>query len=101
MSQEALKIAERPDERKLVLDVLKRCPSPSRSSWPARCSMTKPFAPQAVETIIFIGEKIKDKDPAAASTAAKQALAAGLADEFSNANALSSELMSHAKAQAQ
>ena len=83
MSQEALRIAERSEERKLVLDVLTRCPSPEAIELARKLLDDESIRPQAAETIIIIAERIKDKNPEAASTAAQQALAAGLADKFS------------------
>jgi HEAT repeat protein len=82
MATEALKIAQRPDERKLVLDVLTRCPSPAAIDLAKTLLDDDAVRPKAAETIVVIAERIKDKDPTTASAAAKQALAAGLADGF-------------------
>ncbi len=83
MGAEALKIAERAEERRLVLGVLARCPSPAAIDMARTLLDDAAVRPQAAETIVVIAERIKDQDPAAASAAAQQALAAGLADGFS------------------
>jgi HEAT repeat protein len=83
MCAEALKIAERADERRLVLGVLTRCPSPAAIDLARTLLEDAAVRPQAAETIVVIAERIKDQNPAAASSAAQQALAAGLADGFS------------------
>ena len=82
MATAALKIAERADERRLVLGVLTRCPSPAAIDLARTLLDDTAIRPQAAETIVIIAERIKDQDPAAASSAAQQALAAGLADGF-------------------
>jgi hypothetical protein len=83
MAQEALIIARRPDERKLVLDVLTRCPSTAAIDMALTLLEESAVRPQAAETMVVIAEKIKDQDPTAASAAAQQALAAGLVDGYS------------------
>ena len=73
MCRKALEIAERADERELALDVLKRCPSAESIELASSLVDDEEVREQAVETAIFIGEKIKDKDPAAASGRRKSA----------------------------
>lgn len=74
MAREALDVAERADERKLALQVLERCPSSESIKLASTLVDDKEVRDQAVQTAIFIGEKIKDKDPAAARVAAEKAL---------------------------
>ncbi len=68
MCRKALKIAERPDERKLALDALKRCPSAEAIELASALVDDRELRQPAVETAIFIGEKIKTTDPAAAES---------------------------------
>ncbi len=74
MCRQAIAIAERPEERGLALDALKRCPSAAAVELASALLDDKEIRDRAVETAIFIGEKIKDKDPAAAKTAGEKAL---------------------------
>ncbi|HEX2477450.1 MAG TPA: HEAT repeat domain-containing protein [Lacipirellulaceae bacterium] len=76
MCRKALKIAERPDERKLALDALKRCASTEAIELASALIDDRELRQPAVETAIFIGEKIKSTDPAAAKSAGEKALEA-------------------------
>jgi HEAT repeat protein len=74
MARNALAIAQRPEERELALDVLKRCPSAEAVELASSLLDDKELRDRAVETAIFIGEQIKDSDPAAAKSAGQKAL---------------------------
>jgi HEAT repeat protein len=76
MFREGLAAAKRPEERQLALDILKRCPSTESVQLASSFMDDRQMREQAVETAIFIAEKIKDKEPAAAKTAAEKALKA-------------------------
>jgi HEAT repeat protein len=76
MCRTALKIAERADERKLALEALKKCPSAESVELASALMKDDAVRDDAVEVAIFIGEKIKDKDPAAAKSAGTKALEA-------------------------
>jgi hypothetical protein len=76
MCRQALAVAQRGDERALVLDALKRCPSSESVKLASALIDDKELQQNAVETAVFIAEKIKDKDPAAAKSAAEKALKA-------------------------
>jgi hypothetical protein len=76
IARQALKIADRPDQRILVLEVLQRCPSSESIKMASALVDDKEVRDKAVQTAIFIGEKIKDKDPAAAKSAGEKALQA-------------------------
>jgi HEAT repeat protein len=76
MCRVALAAAQRDDERALVLDALKRCPSPESVDLASSMLSDAELRDRAVETAIFIGEKIKDKNPAAAKSAGEKALKA-------------------------
>jgi hypothetical protein len=76
MCHEALRAAQRDDERALVLDALKRCPSPESVELASSLLSDAELRERAVETAIFIGEKIKDRNPAAAKSAGERALKA-------------------------
>jgi HEAT repeat protein len=76
MCRQALAVAERNEERELVLDALKRCPSAESVQLASSLLDDAQARDRAVEVAIFIGEKIKDKDPAAAKTAGEKALKA-------------------------
>jgi HEAT repeat protein len=82
MCRKALKIAERPDERKLALDALKRCASAEAIELASALIDDRELRRPAVETAIFIGEKIKTTDPAAAKSAGEKALEAELSGEL-------------------
>jgi hypothetical protein len=84
IAREALEIAERPDQRILVLQVLERCPSPESIKLASALVDDKEIRDQAVQTAILIGEKIKDKDPAAAKSAAEKALQASPPKELAD-----------------
>lgn len=74
MVRQGLALAKRSEERELALDALKRCPSAESIKLASALLDDASVRDRAVETAIFIGEKIKDKDPAAAKTAAEKAL---------------------------
>ena len=76
MCRKALAIAARPEERELALDILRRCPSAESVELASSLMDDKELKQHAVETAVFIAEKIKDKDPAAAKSAAEKALKA-------------------------
>jgi HEAT repeat protein len=76
MFRQGLELAKRPEERELTLDILKRCPSTETIQLASSFMDDQQLKQHAVETAIFIAEKIKDKDPAAAKTAAEKALKA-------------------------
>jgi HEAT repeat protein len=76
MFREGLALAKRPEERQLALDILKRCPSKESVQLASSFLDDQQMKQHAVETAIFIAEKIKDKEPAAAKTAAEKALKA-------------------------
>jgi HEAT repeat protein len=91
IARKALAIAQRPDQRVLVLQVLERCPSTESIELASALVDDKEIRDQAVQTAIFIGEKIKDKDPAAAKAAGKKALEASPPKELAErARALTS-----------
>ena len=71
-----LAAAERNEERELVLDALKRCPSAESVQMASALVDDASVRDRAVETAIYIGEKIKDKDPDAAKSAGEKALKA-------------------------
>jgi HEAT repeat protein len=74
MCRLGLAAAERDEERELVLDALKRCPSSESIKLASSLVDDSKVRDRAVETAIFIGEKIKDKDPVAAKSAGEKAL---------------------------
>jgi HEAT repeat protein len=76
MCRQGLALAERDEERALALDALKRCPSAESVELASSLLSDKELRDRAVETAVFIGEKIKDKDPAAAKSAGEKALKA-------------------------
>jgi HEAT repeat protein len=82
MARNALAVAERPEERELALDVLKRCPSAEAVELASSLLDDEELRTRAVETAIFIGERIKDRDPAAAKTAGQKALDADASGEL-------------------
>jgi HEAT repeat protein len=91
IARQALAIAQRPDQRILVLEVLQRCPSSESIAMASALVDDKEVRDQAVQTAIFIGEKIKDKDPAAAKSAGQKALEASPSKELADrARALTS-----------
>jgi hypothetical protein len=91
MARNALAIAQRPEERELALDVLKRCPSAEAVELASSLLDDKEVRDRAVETAIFIGEQIKDSDPAAAKNAGQKALDADPPQELADrARALTS-----------
>ena len=91
MAREALEIAQRPEERELALDVLKRCPSAEAVELASSLLDDAELRQRAVEAAVFIGEKIKETDPAAAKTAGQKALEAAPSGELADrARALTS-----------
>jgi HEAT repeat protein len=84
MCRQALKIAERPDERKLALDALKRCASAEAIELASALIDDRELRQPAVETAIYIGEKIKTTDPAAARSAGEKALEAAPSGELAD-----------------
>jgi HEAT repeat protein len=74
MCRKALAIAERSAERSLALDAMKRCPSAESVQLATSLVNDAELRDRAVETAIFIGEKIKDSDPEAAATAGQKVL---------------------------
>ncbi len=74
MCRQALAVAQRDEEKALVLDALKRCPSTESIKLASSMIDDKQLQSHAVEAAVFIAEKIKDKDPAAAKEAARKAL---------------------------
>jgi hypothetical protein len=74
MCRKALAIAERADERSLALEAMKRCPSAESIQLATSLVDDAELRQRAVETAIFIGEKIKDTDPEAAASAGQKAL---------------------------
>ncbi|MFO0788594.1 MAG: HEAT repeat domain-containing protein [Pirellulales bacterium] len=72
--REGLAVAQRDEERELALDALKRCPSAESIKLASAMMDEAGIRERAVETAIFIGEKIKDKHPAAAKSAAEKVL---------------------------
>jgi hypothetical protein len=76
MFRQGLELAKRPEERQLTLDILRRCPSAETVQLASSFMDDQQLKQHAVETAIFIAEKIKDKDPAAAKLAAEKVLKA-------------------------
>jgi HEAT repeat protein len=74
MCRKALAIAERSAERSLALDAMKRCPSAESVKLATTLVDDAELRDRAVETALFIGEKIKDTDPEAAATAGQKVL---------------------------
>ena len=71
--------------------MLKRCPSAESIELASSLVDDAEIRDQAVETAIFIGEQIKDKDPDAAKHAAEKALEAAPPKELADrARALTS-----------
>jgi hypothetical protein len=74
-----------------VLQVLERCPSAESIKLASALVDDEEVRDQAVQTAIFIGEKIKDEDPEAAKSAAEKALEASPPKELADrARALTS-----------
>lgn len=74
MFREGMELSKRAEDRQLTLDILKRCPSAETVQLASSYMDDKQLRQHAVETAIFIAEKIKQKDPAAAKQAAEKAL---------------------------
>jgi HEAT repeat protein len=91
MCRKALAIAERADERELALDVMKRYPSAEAVELASSLLDDVELRQRAVEAAVFIGEQIKERDPAAAKSAGQKALDAAPAGELADrARALTS-----------
>jgi HEAT repeat protein len=84
MCRQALAVAERDEERELVLDALKRCPSAESVELASSMLDDATIRDRAVEVAIFLGEKLKDKDPAAAKSAGENALKAAPEGKFAD-----------------
>lgn len=92
MCRQALAVAQRNEERALVLDALKRCPSAESVELASTMLEDDKMRDRAVEVAVFIAEKIKDKDPAAAKSAGEKALKAAPEGKFADrARALTSK----------
>jgi hypothetical protein len=76
MCRKALAIAERDEERALALEAMKRCPSAESIKLATALVQDAELRERAVEAAVFIGERIKDQNPAAAAAAGKKALEA-------------------------
>jgi HEAT repeat protein len=76
MCRKALAIAERDEERALALEAMKRCPSAESIQLASSLVDDSELRDRAVEAAVFIGEQIKDRDPAAARVAGQKALEA-------------------------
>jgi HEAT repeat protein len=91
IARQALQIAERPDQRVLVLEVLQRCPCPESIELASALVDDQEVRDEAVQTAVFIGEKIKETDPAAAKSAGQKVLKAVPSGELADrARALTS-----------
>ncbi|MEX0612763.1 MAG: hypothetical protein WD738_14595 [Pirellulales bacterium] len=91
MCRKALAVAERADERTLALEAMKRCPSAEAVELASSLLDDQELRDRAVETAIFIGEKIKTTDPVAAKSAGEKALEAAPQGELADrARALTS-----------
>lgn len=91
MCRKALAVAERDEERELALEVTKRCPSAEAVELASSLLDDAELRQRAVEAAVFIGEKIKDTDPAAARSAGRKALEAAEPGELADrARALTS-----------
>lgn len=84
MCRQGLALADRDEERDLALDTLKRCPSAESVELASSLLDDKELRDRAVETAVFIAEKIKDKDPAAAKSAGEKALKANPQGDFAD-----------------
>jgi HEAT repeat protein len=82
MCRKALAIAEGTQERELALEAMERCPSAEAVELASSLIDDAELRDRAVETAIFIGEKIKESDPAAARSAGQKALDAAPSGEF-------------------
>jgi hypothetical protein len=76
MCRKALAIAERDEERALALEAMKRCPSAESIKLATALLDDAELRDRAVEAAVFIGERIKDENPAAAAAAGEKALQA-------------------------
>lgn len=84
MCRKALAIAERAEERELALEAMKRSPSAEAVELASSLLDDAELRDRAVETAVFIGEKIKDSNPAAAAAAGQKALDAAPPQELAD-----------------
>ena len=78
MCREALAVAQRDDEKTLVLEVLARYPSPESLAVALSLLQSATLKQAAGQTAAAIAEKIVESDPAAAADAVKKVLDAGV-----------------------
>ena len=74
MCRQALEVAERPDEQKLIFEVLRRNPSRESLALAVSCLDKQGLKGLATQTALAIGEKIVATEPAAVAEAMKQVL---------------------------
>lgn len=84
MCRKALAIAERAEERELALEAMKRCPSAEAVELASSLLDDAELRDRAVETAVYIGEQIKETDPAAAKSAGEKALDAEPSGELAD-----------------
>jgi hypothetical protein len=77
MCEEALRTARRDDEKKLVLAVLVRIPSPRSLALAASCLDQVALKEEAAKTAVAIAEKLVRSEPLAVAAAMRQVLQAG------------------------
>lgn len=82
MCQKALEYADRAEERKLVLDALRRCPSREALDIAIALLEDKEVRAEALETTVLIGERIKRINRDAAKLAGEKALQASPGKEL-------------------
>ena len=82
MCREALKVAQRNDERKLVLQVLTRCPSSEAIGLAGEFLKDAELRPQAAESLVVIGEKMRANNPTAAAVAGQLVLSTEPGDQL-------------------
>ena len=78
MCREALAVAQRDDEKTLVIEVLARYPSPESLALAVTALESATLKQAAGQTAVAIAEKIVESDPAAVAGAMKKVLEAGL-----------------------
>ena len=97
MCREALKLCERDEEKKLVLEVLRRYPSAEGLSLAVPLVREAPVKNEAILAAVSIAEKIAAKAPAAVAEAMKQVIdAKGNADITGRAKAVLDQATSKA-----
>ena len=84
MCREALAVAQRDDEKKLVLEVLARYPSPESLAVALSLLQNAALKQAAGQTAAAIAEKIAESDPAAVADAMKKVLEAGVRGKPAN-----------------